>query len=154
MNNDIVKTIEELLRHTMCPAKDITIVRDEEIDLVKFVLELEGPNHLIGRNGETLRSLNYIVRKIIENKIKEGSVPNFLIDINNYHSKKIDEIKTKAKIIADRAVSFSRKIELEPMSAYDRLIVHSYLSKFPGVSTTSTGEGRERRVVVIAGESE
>jgi len=99
MNKDIIKTIQELLEHTMCPVEDIAVVRDEEINLVKFVLELEEPSHLIGRNGETLRSLNYLVRKIVENKIKDGTVPNFLIDINNYHSKKIEEIKTKAKLL-------------------------------------------------------
>jgi len=149
MNDKITKTIQDFLQHVASPVDEVVIVHDDEVDLIKFVLSIENPNSLIGRNGEALRSMNYLVRKIVEAESSEQA-PNFVIDINDYYAKKIEDIKTRAKIIADRAVSFNRSVELEPMSAYDRLIVHSYLSKFPGVTTESTGEGRDRRVIVNA----
>lgn len=148
MNNSIIKKIQDLLELLNYPNDEVTAVRDDEIGLVKFILNLEDPSHLIGRNGEALKSVNYIVRKLVEKELQEEKLPNFVIDINDYYGKKIDGIKTKAKIIADRAASFNREIELEPMSAYDRLIVHSYLSNFPNIETESRGEGRDRHVVV------
>ena len=152
MNDKITKTIQDFLQHVASPVDEVAIVYDEEIGLTKFILSLENPSSLIGRNGEALRSLNYLVRKILEAESSE-EVSNFVIDINDYYGKKIDTIKTKAKIIADRAKSFNRSIELEPMSAYDRLIVHSYLANFPNITTESTGEGRSRRVIVKATET-
>lgn len=152
INDKITKTTQDFLQYVASPVDDIVIVHDDDIGLVKFILSLENPSSLIGRNGEALRSLNYLVRKVLETELSE-ELPNFVIDINDYYGKKIDTIKTKAKIIADRATSFNRSIELEPMSAYDRLIVHSYLANFPDITTESTGEGRNRRVIVKAVET-
>lgn len=148
MNGNIITIIHKFLPHVVSEETVITTLYDEEIGLVKFALSLEDPSSLIGRNGEALRALNYLVRKVAEKEFPDTVLPNFTIDINDYYGKNIEEIKTKAKIIADRAISFNRSIELEPMSAYDRLITHSYLSNFPDIITESTGEGKERRVVV------
>jgi spoIIIJ-associated protein len=149
MNNTIITIIQDFLRHVGHPHDNIEVSEDREIGLVKFIVTFDDPSSIIGKNGEALRSMNYIVKKMLEKEAgSEQNVPNFVIDVNDYYGKKIENIKTKAKIIADRAVSFKREIELEPMSAYDRLIVHSYLAQFPGVETVSKGEGKDRHIVV------
>ena len=72
----------------------------------------------------------------------------FLIDVNEFRAKQLKEIETKALMMAERARSFQYDVELTPMSAYERLIVHTTLQNSPNVKTESLGEGRSRRVVI------
>ena len=72
----------------------------------------------------------------------------FLIDINEQRTRQIKDIQTKALMMAERARSFQYDVELTPMSAYERLIVHTTLQDAPNVKTESQGEGRGRRVVI------
>ena len=72
----------------------------------------------------------------------------FLIDVNEHRTKQIKDIQTKAIMMAERARSFQYDVELTPMSAYERLIVHTTLQDAPNVKTESQGEGRNRRVVI------
>jgi spoIIIJ-associated protein len=147
----IQQTITDFFENFPMKVESINQSHDDEIDLEVFALKFsESTRELIGRDGETLRGINYLIRKIIEQKLggDRKAVPNFLIDINNYYQNNIRELKTKATIIADRARSFKRSTQLEPMTAYDRLIVHSFLAKQPDIETGSEGEGKDRHVVV------
>jgi spoIIIJ-associated protein len=68
--------------------------------------------------------------------------------VNQYQIGRIREIEVKARMMADRARSLRYDVELAPMSAYERLIVHSVLADMASIKTESTGEGRERRIVI------
>lgn len=108
---------------------------------------------LIGPRGETLHALDTIVKKILEkrtppNEGGDDNAPRFLIDINDYRVKQIKDLQTKALMMAERARSFQYDVELTPMSAYERLIIHTTLQDAPNVKTESQGEGRSRRVVI------
>lgn len=111
-----------------------------------FVITSDSPKELIGPRGETLRALEYIVRKIAE---KRGvSDRHYIIDVDGYRTNQIKELQQKAKIMADRARSFEYDVEMNPMNAYERLIVHATLADIPQINTESRGEGDERRVVI------
>jgi spoIIIJ-associated protein len=71
-----------------------------------------------------------------------------LIDIDGYRAGLIRELVERSQAMAERAVSFKYDVEMHPMSAYERLIVHTALADTPHVKTESTGEGRDRRVVI------
>jgi len=118
---------------------------------------------LIGPHGDAIHALDILVKKIVEKKwaakntgtAVEGSTeagpvegPLFLIDVNGYRAQRIKDLQTKALMMAERARSFQYDVELEPMTAYERLIVHTTLSDKPNVKTESQGEGRSRRVVI------
>lgn len=110
---------------------------------------------LIGSHGDTVHAIDLLVKKILESKVphkvhEEGEPrePMFLIDVNGYRSQKIKDLQTKAQMMAERACSFEYDVELSPMSAYERLIVHTTLQDTPNVKTESQGEGRNRRVVI------
>ena len=110
---------------------------------------------LIGSHGDTVHALDYLVKKIVESKtphvpLEEGEhrEPLFLVDVNGYRSQKIKDLQAKALSMAERARSFEYDVELSPMSAYERLIVHTTLQETPNVKTESQGEGRNRRVVI------
>src|SRR3989344_3715301 len=118
------------------------------------VYSIEGvPNSrdLIGMHGDTIHVIDHLVKKIVEQKLqgKEGmEVPFFLVDIDEYRTRHIKDLQSKAKMMAERARSFQYDVELSPMTAYERLIIHTALQSEPNVKTESQGEGRNRRVVI------
>jgi spoIIIJ-associated protein len=106
---------------------------------------------LIGGHGDTLHALDLLAKKIYEKRhpaTEDGEGPMFLVDVNEYRTKQIKELQTKALMLAERARSFQYDVELSPMSAYERLIIHTTLQDAPNVKTESQGEGRNRRVVI------
>ena len=116
-----------------------------------IAIETDNARPLIGAHGDTIHAIDQLVKKIAEkqNPIQEGETPPmFLVDVNDYRTKQIKELQTKAIMMADRARSFQYDVELTPMSAYERLIIHTTLQDAPNVKTESQGEGRNRRVVI------
>ena len=109
---------------------------------------------LIGQHGDALHAIDTLVKKIIERRsvpASEGGSEHstmFLIDVDEYRIRHIKDLQTKAKMMAERARSFQYDVELSPMTAYERLIVHTALQDEPHVKTESQGEGRNRRVVI------
>lgn len=106
---------------------------------------------LIGPHGDAIHALDMLVKRIAEKRVAaQGSDEEllFMVDVNGYRSQRIKDLQTKAMMMADRARSFQYDVELEPMSAYERLIVHTTLQDAPQVKTESQGEGRGRRVVI------
>ena len=113
---------------------------------VVYTILTDDAQKLIGPRGETLRALDFLVKRIAEQRGAERA--HFVVDVNGYQVKQIKDIETRAKMMAERAKSFEYDVEMPPMSAYERLIVHATLSEMPGITTESHGEGRDRRVVI------
>lgn len=126
----------------------------QEVELAgQFVLAIQSSDAhtLIGPRGDVVHAIDHLVRKIHEKRVPptEGTdIHHPLIDVNDYRSKQIRDLQTKAKMMAERARSFQYDVELSPMTSYERLIVHSTLANEPKVKTESQGEGRSRRVVI------
>jgi len=116
----------------------------------------EAGRALIGQYGDTVYAIDLLVKKIVEKKTaptapetpESSREPLFLVDVNGYRTQKIKDLQSKALMMAERARSLQYDVELSPMSAYERLIVHTTLQDAPNVKTESQGEGRNRRVVI------
>jgi spoIIIJ-associated protein len=120
-----------------------------------FSIQMPGDARtLIGPHGDTIQALDMLVKKIAERRISTQSPDaeavnnHFLIDVNDFRTKQINDLQTRALMMAERARSFQYDVELTPMSAYERLIVHTTLQDAPNVKTESQGDGRNRRVVI------
>lgn len=116
-----------------------------------IAIQTDDARRLIGTHGDTIHAIDLLAKKIMEKRMpqKEGEeTPLFLVDVNDYRTKQIKDLQTKALMMAERARSFQYDVELTPMSAYERLIVHTTLQDAPNVRTESLGEGRNRRVVI------
>ena len=104
------------------------------------------------REGEALSALNHIVRRIVETELGEDANnparASFIIDINDIQKKRIENIKATAHMMAERARFFKSSIEVDPMSPFDRRIVHEFLANHKDVKTESVGAGQNRRVVI------
>ena len=128
------------------------VVRNEIVGQVIFAIQTDDARSLIGMHGATVHAIDLLVKKIVEKRLPipvEGEdAPHFLIDVNDYRAKQIKDLQNKALMMAERARSFQYDVELSPMSAYERLIIHTTLQGAQQVKTESQGEGRSRRVVI------
>ncbi|MFK7804828.1 MAG: RNA-binding cell elongation regulator Jag/EloR [Anaerolineae bacterium] len=120
----------------------------EEDDLGKQVIELnlvgEDASRMVGPRGETMASLQYIVRLMISQKVHRRA--NVTIDVDGYRSSKRDGLTSLAERMAKKVVDRNRPVTLEPMNPYERRLVHIALRESKTVTTQSVGEGLQRRV--------
>jgi len=105
---------------------------------------------LIGRRGQTLVALQYLVRLMVSNRTKYF-VPA-IIDINGYRQRRLRSLRSLAMRTAEQVVERQMPFSLEPMDAFDRRIVHMILADYPDVTTHSVGMGEERKIVIILKE--
>ena len=125
----------------------ITSVKDAAGDQpVSFDIEGEDSGLLIGRRGQTLSSLQYLVRLIVAEKVKTW-VP-ISIDVGGYKKRRYDSLSALALRSAEQVKKSRRSMSLEPMPADERRIIHTALSSDPYITTESTGEGEARKVVI------
>ncbi|MBI5456232.1 hypothetical protein HY969_00660 [Candidatus Kaiserbacteria bacterium] len=159
MKSDLHGTIETALTEVLkAMGATWTGIKHEEIAGQSiFAIQADDARPLIGMHGDTVHAIDYLVKKIVEKRLApeenaaQESEPqswHFLVDVNDYRSKQIRDLQAKALMMAERARSFQYDVELSPMSAYERLIVHTTLADSPNVKTESHGEGRSRRVVI------
>jgi spoIIIJ-associated protein len=102
---------------------------------------------LIGRRGQTLDALQYLVR-LITSRETNSKTP-ILIDVENYKQRRYDDLRALALNIAEQVKSSRSSFRLEPMPAFERRIIHLTLANNPDVTTESTGEGEFRKVVIV-----
>ena len=101
---------------------------------------------LIGRDGDVFRALNHVVSRMVAQKYED--VPRFQIDVDDFYKKQIESIKQKAIFAGERVRSFKASVDMEPMNAFERMIVHSVFTDQDDIKTHSEGDGRDRRVVL------
>ena len=113
------------------------------------ILDITGPDSglLIGRRGQTLHSLQFIVSMIVRREFGEGV--RVTLDVEQYRRRRETSLRDMANKVAERVAQTGRTITLEPMSAADRRIIHISLADSPSVSTESIGFGDDRKVSVI-----
>ena len=124
----------------------ITAAYNEEEQELSLNLEGDDMGILIGKRGQTLDSLQYLVSLIV-NKGTEGYL-RVKLDTENYRERRKETLENLAKNIASKVKRTRRTVALEPMNPYERRIIHSALQSDPAVSTHSEGEEPYRKVVV------
>jgi len=145
--NKVIKQIEELLLRIGIEADTkATIQEDQGVESILVDIKTPDGNLLIGQRGQSLDALQYLARVMLRKKL--GQVINFIVDVNSYKKKKEQYLKDLALDVASKVKSSSEEIELAPMSSYERRIIHLVLAENEEVTTESTGEEPERRVVV------
>ena len=163
--------IKELIEKTTVSVSKVSVDEDKPISFHSnkdkttwFAVEVDQPHFFWEHGGEALNALNHLARRMIEAKTTRttpllGESPNrgirvqeeglgILIDINGFQKKRIENIHAIAHMMAERARYFKSNIEVDPMPAFDRRIVHEFLSDATDLKTESQGEGLSRRVVI------
>jgi spoIIIJ-associated protein len=101
---------------------------------------------LIGRRGQTLDALQELTRTAVQRRLRARV--RLLVDVEGYRSRRRASLVDYARAIAERAKDRGTEIELEPMTAYERKIVHDAVAEVDGASSFSEGEEPNRKVVV------
>jgi spoIIIJ-associated protein len=118
------------------------------LGMIQAVLDIEGEDLglLIGRRGQTLASLQYLLNLIVAKKL--GKRVAFGVDVDGYRRRREEALVSLAKRTATRVRQTGRSVTLEPMPPNERRIIHITLSEDPSVITVSIGEGEGRKVAV------
>jgi len=115
-----------------------------------LTLNIHGINEnlglLIGRRGETLAALQLLVSLIVSHRTRHRM--RIIVDAENYRERREENLRSLALRVAQQVRSYRRSIALEAMPPHERRIVHIALADSQDISTESTGEGDERRVVI------
>jgi spoIIIJ-associated protein len=111
-----------------------------------FNIKGEDLGILIGRRGQTLAALQYIVRIIVGRLTKTWA--SIVIDVEGYKQRRYQALEAFANQMAERVKAKGAPFTLEPMPAYERRIIHLTLANNPDVTTESIGQGETRKVVI------
>ena len=117
------------------------------------IIDLAGEDSglLIGRRGQTLQALQFLVNIIVRQKM--GESVRVMLDVEHYRQRRESSLRDMASKVAARVVQTNRSVTLEPMPPADRRVVHTALADYPGVTTESTGERDNRKVTVMPSSS-
>lgn len=151
--NEVTNLIKEIIEKTNISVNEISVSEPDvsSTEPVWVKIEVDQPHFFLARDGEALFALNHVVRRIIESKTPDKKAEensSLIIDINGFQKKRIENLHAIAHMMAERARYFKSRVEVDPMSAYERRIVHEFLSKETDLKTESEGVGSSRRVVI------
>jgi spoIIIJ-associated protein len=138
-----VEVLEELLARMDMSAS----VAQVDTDPITLNIRGDDLGILIGRRGQTLASLQYIVRLIVAHRSEEW-LP-IVIDVEEYKQRRYRALQALAYRMADRVREKKMPFTLEPMPAYERRIIHLALAEHPDVTTQSVGQDEARKVVIV-----
>jgi spoIIIJ-associated protein len=127
----------------------VTRAQADEDEKAPWLLNIEGRkvNMLIGRRGDVLASLQYVVRLMTSRRLQKRS--SVVIDVDGYKARRSRSLRELAARMADQAVRQERMITLEPMPPHERRMIHMALRSRDDVFTRSTGDGEGRKVTIV-----
>lgn len=125
----------------------VEIEVSEDNDFFHVNLNAENNAILIGKNGQTLQSINMVLKSAASSEFKRRI--GVLIDINGYKEEKYQKVCTLALRVAKSVQRSRTDATLDPMPADERKAIHNYLSNMKNISTVSEGEGNQRRLKIV-----
>ena len=152
---DLVKVATDTLQKLIA-RMDVSVfvnlmnVHNEEIGGPSFEIDGEDAGLLIGRKGQTMRSLQFIAAMISSNKLEDHV--RIDLDVAGYKSRRYDSLANLAYKVAGQVVDTGSSITLEPMPANERRIIHVTLADDERVSAVSSGRGDSRKVTINPSE--
>lgn len=149
-NQDVAERASEFLLgvlERMGVTADIEVSDDND----RIVLEVQTADTelVIGRRGVVVDALQHMVNKVVYRERGGEKGRPLIVDAGGYRAKHVEWLQSLAKRMAEKAIDTRQIVELSPMSAYDRRVVHMALADLPGVSTRSEGEGDDRHLCII-----
>lgn len=126
-----------------------TFFRDkDDFDTKSLYFEIEGDDSglIIGRKGETLRSFEFLISFIIKRQLDKRV--RVILDVEGYQERRRSNLVSIAESNAKKVIKYGKPIKMDPMSPFDRRIIHLALEKDKKVITESQGSGSRRQVVI------
>ena len=138
-------TLEKILELLGFP---VTVEEHALEEGVLLDVKTEDSGRLIGRQGQTLSDLQYITNRLLFQQ--DAAAPKVMVDVGGYRAQARDALVKKAKEAAEKVRRWGDVVELEPLSAFDRRIVHQALKDDPNVETKSVEvDGTEKKAILL-----
>lgn len=139
------ETLKTILRHL---GFDAQIDEHQLDDGLMLDVKADDAGRLIGRQGQTLADLQYILNRILFQQ--DESAPKVMVDVGGYRAEARDALVKRAQEAAEKVRRWGDVVEMEPMSAFDRRIVHNALKDDPDITTQSVEiEGTNKKVILL-----
>jgi len=137
------KTLQDILKLLGIEAG---VQLTEEPERIVLNIEGDGSGLLIGRKGQTLDALEYLINKIVHKGAEDKK--RIVVDTENYRSRREESLVQLAQRLGDKAKRLGRPVTISPMSAHDRRIIHLALEEDKSLRARSTGTGLYRKIVI------
>jgi spoIIIJ-associated protein len=139
------ETLEKILASLDFPA---TVEEHQLEEGVLLDVKTDDAGRLIGRQGQTLSDLQYITNRILFQQ--DPNTPKIMVDVGGYRAQAREALVKKAKDAAEKVRRWGDAVELEPMTAFDRRVVHQALKDDPDVETHSVEvEGTDKKAILL-----
>lgn len=103
---------------------------------------------LIGARGESLDGLQLLVNQIMSKKVGDGEFKRVILDVSGWRKQREEDLTRIAQECGKQVLESGKEMELEPMSPWQRRVVHMVVGEIKGLETESVGEGRDRHIVI------
>jgi spoIIIJ-associated protein len=118
----------------------------EEPERILLNIKGDGSGLLIGRKGQTLDALEYLINKIVHKDAEDKK--RIVVDTENYRSRREESLVRLAQRLGEKAKRLGRPVTISPMSAHDRRIIHLALQDDKILRTRSSGTGLYRKIII------
>ncbi|MFL6583836.1 MAG: protein jag [Chthoniobacterales bacterium] len=142
-------TPKELLDTILGYLGFVVEIQEEQNENGNLVLQIytEESKRIIGRDGETLEAIQFLLNRLIQAKDKDA--PKVIVDCELYRSMREDRIVQKVRELAERVRITGRSLQLEPMNSYERRIVHNAFKDDPDVATWSPNDSARIKQITL-----
>jgi spoIIIJ-associated protein len=140
--------LQDILSLMKVPASVVLDKSGGESGNIPLDIKGEDLGILIGRRGETLSALQYIINLILSRRLK--SRVGVVVDVEGYRQRRYESLRLLARRLAEQVKSTGRSVTLEPMPPNERRIIHLELKDNPDVTTQSIGQGEERKIAILS----
>src|SRR5437879_1255901 len=138
-------TLEKLLQLLGFP---VSVEEHHMEDGLLLDVKTDDSGRLIGRQGQTLADLQYVTNRLLFQQ--DPSAPKIMVDVGGYRAQARDALVRKAKEAAEKVRRWGDVVELEPLNAFDRRIVHNTIKDDPDIETHSVEvEGTDKKVILF-----
>src|SRR5712671_4118025 len=139
-------TLEQLLHHL--GFTDATVEENRLEEGLLLDVKTDDTGRLIGRQGQTLSELQYILNRLLFHQ--DAAAPKVMLDVGGYRALAREALVKKAKEAAEKVRRWGDIVELEPLSAFDRRIIHQALKDDPGIETHSVEvDGTDKKAILL-----
>ena len=147
LDEEKIETAKRFLQDVLADMKlKVTIETIISENDYTFNIHGEDLGMLIGKHGQTLDALQYLVN--LASNRNESKRIRFIVDVENYRSRRTETLKNLAKNLADRAIKMNQEVKLEPMNRHERKVIHVSLQDNDKITTCSRGEEPFRYIVI------
>lgn len=126
---------------------DAEIYERQEEGVVVFNIKVRDAQILIGKQGNNLEALQLVVRLLLRKELGED-VFGFALDVDDYKQKRVIYLKELARKAAHHVRDTKKSVSLVPMPAYERRVIHNYLSLYSDIESESVGDEPDRKIIV------